>query len=320
MFTLRSALPVLVAGLTACTGTRALRLENDIGDLENDYDHNTELRWWLPEADAGPVARAYSRSTLVAALVGETAPDTEASVRLRLGQKMLVPVDISTPTPDPTDRPYAGWLHAGLAAERLTLDADPLRRSDRRASVELDLGVVGPSSLADHVMIEWHHFWELADPNGWDSQLKDEPALLFSVERDRRLGYGRVGEDHAWDLAGYFDWSLGSLRTKAALGGSARFGKDLARDFPLRSAPRGAGGGSLFAIGEVRYVLQDLFLDGNTWRAGPSVDKLPIVGDIGLGFEFDVLGVHLRLAHIWRSKEFEGQVGTRAVWVLDLGL
>ncbi len=311
---------LLLLVLSACSGTRALRLENDIGDLESDYNHNTELRWWLPEEDAGYVAGAFARSALVEALAGETTPDTDRQVRLRLGQKFFVPVDISDPTPDPNDRPYAGWLHAGLASERLTLDPDPERRSDRRASVELDLGIVGPSSLARQTMVEWHQFWELSDPNGWDAQLKDEPALLFSVERDRRLAYGLVGEAHAWDLAGYFDWSLGNVRTEAALGGSLRFGKDLARDFPLRSAPAGAGGGSLFTLGEVRYVAQDLFLDGNTWKDGPRVDKLPVVGEFGLGFEFDVRAVHLRLAYVWRSKEFDGQVGTRGVWVLDLGL
>jgi hypothetical protein len=306
--------------LSSCNGTRSLRLENDIGDLQNDYNHGTELRWWLPEDEAGPLGRSFARLGLVETLGGPRTPETESVVRLRLGQLMFVPVDIARKIPDPRDRPYAGWLHAGIAAERMTLDPDESRRHDRRSLVELDLGIIGPSSLSDEVQTNWHDFWGLTPPNGWDAQLQDEPALLFSVQRDRRLAYVPVGEAHAWDLAGHVDWSLGNLKTEAVVGGALRFGKNLPRDFVLRTAPAGAGGGSLFTFADLRYVAQDLFLDGNTWRDGPSVDKRPLVGEFGVGFDFDIKSLHLRLAHIWRSKEFYGQNGTRAVWVLELGI
>jgi len=297
-----------------------LRLENDIGDLQNDYNHGTELRWWQAEDDAGPIERGFANLGVIELLGLPETADTLASVRLRLGQLMFVPVDISRKNPDPRDRPYAGWLHAGIASEKLALDPDDTRRRDTRSMVELDLGVVGPSSLGEEVQTNWHEFWNLSEPLGWNSQLKDEPALLFTVQRDRRLGYGQVGEAHAWDAAGHIDWSLGNLRTEAVIGGALRFGKDLARDFALRSAPSGAGGGSLYIFGDLHAVAQDLFLDGNTWKDGPRVDKRPLVGELGIGLEFNLHSAHIRLAHLWRSKEFNGQDGTRAVWSLEVGL
>ena len=315
-------LAALLVGLllAACSGTRSLRLENDIDDLQHDYNHGTELRWWLPEEDAGAIAGGFASSRLVNYFAGSTTPETERLVRLRLGQLMFVPVDISARNPDPRDRPFAGWLHAGVASERLTIDPDDTARSDRRALVELDLGILGPSSLNDEVQTNWHEFWGLTPPLGWDAQLQDEPTLLFSVQRDRRLAYGTAGDRHAWDLAGHFDWSAGNLRTAATVGGALRFGKDLPRDFTMRTAPRGAGGGSVFTFGDLSYIAQDLFLDGNTWKDSPSVDKRPLVGEVGLGFEFDIDRLHFRLAHLWRSKEFFGQDGTRRVWVLELGI
>lgn len=316
----RRAAPLAALFLAACSGTRSLRLENDIGDLQNDYNHGTELRWWRSEEESGPLERGFSRLAAVELLGVPAGAATRSETRVRLGQLMFVPVDISRKNPDPRDRPYAGWLHAGVASERLALDSDDTRRRDRRSMVEIDLGIVGPSSLSEEVQTNWHEFWDLTDPRGWDSQLKDEPALLFTVQRDRRLGYGTVGEAHAWDASGHVDWSLGNLRTEAVVGGALRLGKDLARDFVLRSAPSGAGGGSLYAFGDLHAVAQDLFLDGNTWKDSPRVDKRPLVGVLGLGFEFNINSLHLRLAHLWRSKEFFGQDGTRSVWVLELGL
>jgi hypothetical protein len=57
------------------------------------------------------------------------------------GQSIFTPKDKQLSPPDPTDRPYAGWLYAGVGlyqeTNRYVLD-----------HLELLVGVVGPASLA----------------------------------------------------------------------------------------------------------------------------------------------------------------------------
>lgn len=313
----------LLLCLASCGAHRSLRVENDLGDLQHDYNHGTEIAWTSRASEASGLAQKWLDTGLVDLL---SVPDNETSrmgVRWRIGQLLMVPVDIALEIPNPRDRPYAGWLYAGLAAERLNLDANDLRRMDSRSSVELNLGIVGPSSLNEQVQTDWHKLAGLTEPNGWGSQLKDEATVMLTAQRDRRILYNEFESGHAWDLTGHVDGRLGNLHTEVALGGALRFGKHLARDFPMRTQASGAGGGSLFAFGEMRGVAHDMFLDGNTWRHvsdGPSVEKETLVGDIGLGLEFNIKALHMRLAHVWRSEEFESQDGSRAVWILELGL
>lgn len=307
-----------------------MRLRNDIGDLTSDYNHGTELNHWrdVKASDDGWLSAAL-RSDAVTWL-GDAAGllpslpsefDRRDAVHWRLGQLMFVPEKISQATPDPRDRPYAGWLYTGLASERLALDPDATRRHDQRARVELNLGILGPSSLSDDVQIQWHEIWDLSKPRGWGHQLKDEPTLLVAAQRDLRLAWGEAFGTHEWDLAGHFDWNLGNVRTSANVGAVARFGKALPRDFGFRSRPDpevGAGGGSVFLFGDVHAIAQDLFLDGNTWKDGPSVDKEPYVGEWGLGFDVNLGAVQLRLGHLWRSREFETQADAfEGVWFLE---
>lgn len=305
-------------------------MRNDIGDLNSDYNHGTELNgWWDVAAPGAPTwASALITSTPFDWLgtsfgLLPAPPDAferHQALHWRVGQLMFVPTNISIATPDPRDRPYGGWLYTGLANETLAIDPDDTRRHDQRTRVEVNVGIVGPSSLSEVVQSEWHGFWDLTDPKGWSAQIKDEPTLLIAVQRDLRLAFGKLSATHEWDLAGHFDWNAGNLRTSANLGGVWRLGKELPRDFGFRSRPTGAGGGSVFVFGDVHAIAQDLFLDGNTWKSSPSVDKEPFVGEFGLGFDIDVNRLQLRVGHLWRSEEFETQHGSQGVWFFELAL
>lgn len=327
---MNSAWAIALAGLAACANTASLRVRNDIGDLNSDYNHGTELNgWWDVAAPGAPTwASALITSTPFDWLgtsfgLLPAPPDAferHQALHWRVGQLMFVPTNISIAPPDPRDRPYGGWLYTGLANETLAIDPDDTRRHDQRTRVEVNVGIVGPSSLSEVVQSEWHGFWGLTDPKGWSAQIKDEPTLLIAVQRDLRLAFGKLSATHEWDLAGHFDWNAGNLRTSANLGGVWRLGKELPRDFGFRSRPTGAGGGSVFVFGDVHAIAQDLFLDGNTWKSSPSVDKEPFVGEFGLGFDIDVNRLQLRVGHLWRSEEFETQHGSQGVWFFELAL
>src|SRR5947209_2163074 len=92
-----------------------------------------------------------------------------------VGQRMYTPTNTDTPTPDPNDRPYAGWLYA-LTDTRLpttgTID-----------HLTLSLGVVGPHALARQTQDAVHRVLGEAESQAWDSQLKSEVTALVGYER-----------------------------------------------------------------------------------------------------------------------------------------
>lgn len=317
----RSAL--LALALAACSSTErtvGLRLANDLGDLEHDYTHNTELWWSQPVEEAPELLADLADSKALRLLAWPLDPDaaTHTRLRYRIGQLIYTPVDISTSVLQPRDRPFAAWLHAGLAVDRVRLDGDDARRRDQRNSLVLDLGLVGPSALGKQVQTEWHSFWELQPVEGWQHQLRDEPTLQLEGKNDWRLAFEELGEREQLDLLGHADWSLGSPRTGLDLGGTLRFGRDLPRDFGLRSPAGEERLGHVFLTGNLRLVEHNLFLDGNSSKDSHSVPKEDLVGEVGVGFSLRLGPVHLRLARILRSDEFRWQHGTRGVWTVDL--
>ncbi len=70
-----------------------------------------------------------------------------------LVQQIYAPEDITDPNPPPDDRPYAGYLYGGLFYQRQSYNPDGIDTLDH---VQLDLGVVGPSSLAEQSQSEVH--------------------------------------------------------------------------------------------------------------------------------------------------------------------
>ena len=104
----------------------------------------------------------------------------------------------------------------------------------------------------------------------------------------------------------------------AAVGATVRFGMDLPSDFgPPRIRPS-LPGSALFDPGkdwawyffagvEGRYVLHNIFLDGNTFSDSHSVDKEPLVGDFQVGAAITVGRMRLAYIHLLRTREFKQQ-------------
>ncbi|PKN46640.1 MAG: hypothetical protein CVU63_07325, partial [Deltaproteobacteria bacterium HGW-Deltaproteobacteria-20] len=84
---------------------------------------------------------------------------------------------------------YAGYLFGTVA-----LSADTGTRLD---TVALDLGVVGPPSLAEQTQKLVHEFIG-DDPNGWSTQLGTEVAFRLVYEQSHKIGT-RLGPE-LWGL------------------------------------------------------------------------------------------------------------------------
>jgi hypothetical protein len=236
-----------------------------------------------------------------------------------LGQNIYTPGNTDTLTPDPNDRPYAGWLYTSLDLQAKSLDGKMLRM------VEIAIGVVGPAALGRQAQNGFHDIIGVPHANGWDYQLKSEPGLILSWERRHRLLRLALNasEDFSTDFIGRYGLSLGNIRTNIAGGFGARIGWRLPEDFgadlirPSGGDETPASSTSIYFFGstEVRAIARNIFLDGNTWRDSPSVDKRPLVADLNAGLVFrfpahlgSIRGLQLAYIQNYRTKEFYGQL------------
>jgi hypothetical protein len=285
----------------------SLVVENDLFvDRDRHYTNGVRLSWLTPLGTEPGVIKDAAR------MVPMLAEAKDIRVEFALGQSMFTPTDTSQRIPDPTDRPYAGWLYANVGVV-----AETGRRLDQMA---LGIGIVGPASLAEQTQKFVHDLRNFDKPRGWDAQLKNEPTVQLTWQSSWRalvsgplfLGFGFDATPHAGVAVGnVFDYVNGGV--------TFRFGQNLPDDFgPPRVEPSLPGSGFfkptdsrfgwyLFAGVDGRAVARNMFLDGNTFRDSPDVDSKPFVGDLQLGFAVVIDDVRLAYTHVFRTKEFDGQ-------------
>ncbi|MGF1592586.1 MAG: lipid A deacylase LpxR family protein [Kiloniellaceae bacterium] len=262
--------------------------------------------------------------------------DGNLRVTYSLGQEIFTPERIEERALIEDDRPYAGWTYLGVGMIS--------ENGDRLDNLELNVGMIGPASLADKTQIEYHKLIGVQVPEGWDNQLHNEPGVVLYYERKwRNLWQAKEGElpllgeiplldELAFDVTPHLGGALGNVYTYGAGGLTLRVGDVLPNDYGpprLRPAlpgsdyfrPDGSFGWYLFAGAEGRVVLRNIFLDGNTFRDSHSVDKRPLVLDLQAGVAV-MLGERVRLAytHLWRSKEFREQDGFGQFGTLSLSV
>ncbi len=234
-----------------------------------------------------------------------------------LGHAMYTPKDYAATELIEDDRPYAGWLYLGFAYNA--------RIGDRLSTTELNLGIVGPSALAEQAQDLIHDLRGFEKFRGWDNQLRDEFGIKLVHERKRRWPERdpeHMPERWQWDAITHWGGSVGNVATHLNAGGEIRFGYGLPDDFgtsPARpggdnNAPDGSGqrwhsrlGAHLFLSGGARLVARDIFLDGNTFKDSHSVDKEWLVGEAAWGMAFHVKDVKFAFARYFRTREFESQ-------------
>ncbi len=245
-----------------------------------------------------------------------------------IGQSIFTPEDRLLVPPDETDRPYAGWLYGGVSLYR-----DTGRTLDRAT---LTLGLVGPGAGARRVQNGWH---DLTNPfigapqvRGWPYQLKNEPGIVVSEERKWRFATS-LGPFEA-DVLPEANVSLGNILTYAGAGAMIRFGQHLrvdwgqpriqpalaGTDFVNPDALRRGPAWYVFAGGEARAVARNIFLDGNTFESGPSVDKKPVVADFTAGAALVTRALRLGVSYTYRTEEFDRQHGANNFLAINLSI
>jgi len=286
-------------------GSFSILVENDVFyKSDRDYTSGVALAYTTGATDTpeGLVALGNDLSFLLA--------PGDIRAGYELGQDIFTPANTAAPVPPLNQRPYAGFLWGSLAL--LSTDERHLNQ------LQLQLGVVGPLAQGQEAQIFVHSILGESKPQGWDYQLRNEPAVQLTYERAYKLIPPRTALGFIFDLEPHIGAAAGNVYDYVAAGALARAGINLPNDFgPLRLDPalpgsnffqaRGGFSAYVFAGLDVRAIARNIFLDGNTWQNSRRVDKIPYVGDLQLGAAIELGGLRLSYMHVFRTKEYRGQ-------------
>lgn len=286
--------------------------ENDsFAGTDRDYTNGTKFSWSTPFDELNRSSLPEWSFPFFAGLpfVGK---DGTHAVSLSFGQDMYTPEDTVSSAVIQDDRPYAGYLY--LAAGFHT------RHAKRKDSWELRLGVVGPSSLAEKTQNLVHDMIGDDRAQGWDNQLKDEPAIDLICESQWRGGSMPLGQQFGLELIPHLGGRIGTVNLYLNAGAEIRFGRNLPNDFGSCPIRAGCETNSAFNDGAKRKstfhffisadgkaVAHDIFLDGNLYHDSHSVDKEILVGELMGGFVWQIASMKWTYSYIYRSKQFETQ-------------
>lgn len=275
-------------------GSYSVLLENDfVTGSDNNYTNGVGLSWASNELSQYPTDSAVQRwYRFWSFLPGVDAGEAKRHVSWTLGQEMHTPDDIGDPNPPPDDQPYAGVAY---------IDSDIHTLSGRWSqSWHLRVGVVGPASGAGKVQRWVHRHLSLDPPQGWNTQLSNEPLLNIGITRTYRFYEKQVASRFKLRVVPGFNLEAGNYQTSASAGGLVEFGRNLPDALAVSSLGNGldtsgvVGGRpnrqlswSIFlALGGHLYA-HYLPLDGTVFRNSRSVDRDSVVG-------FAIVGASLR--------------------------
>lgn len=230
-----------------------------------------------------------------------------------VGQNIYTPEDIGVRAEQNQDRPWAAWLYGSVGLATL--------ENNHIDELEFTLGIVGPEALGEQTQKAIHrNITDSETPKGWSNQLEFEPGVILSWQRrwprwwSQNIGPLRLRAEPNVNV------SLGNIYTYAGTGVSLKLGPNLGiiEDSPPRVRPAMPGTGffetpergwswHLFAGADGRAVGRNIFLDGNSFRDGPSIDKEYFVGDLTAGAALTFDRYRLSYSFNYRTKEFEDQ-------------
>jgi hypothetical protein len=291
-------------------------LENDFfGGTDRHYTNGVKFSWLSRDLTTWGVAGW--RRNLVETLPFINRPDAQKNFGIALGQNIYTPENTDLHVPDPTDRPYAGWTY---------LEFNFVSKTPRvMDTLSFQVGMIGRHSYAQETQKLVHGWLNNEQAKGWAFQLKDEVGVNVMAERRWRLFARSWDNRFGFDIVPHLGVSLGNVQTFANTGATVRVGFNLPSDFGNELIAGGSATnsplddrdpritsrrrGSLFVFGgaDGRAVARDIFLDGNTWKDSPSVEKKRVVGESYWGAGVVLARWEITYTYVVRSKEFKAQ-------------
>ncbi len=265
--------------------TLTIYWENDaFAGTDGNYTNGFKFTWSTPYLidQQGSVMSKWA-NPIFSRLPLVDDPGISRAVSLSVGQNIYTPEDTETEKLIEDQRPYAGYLYAAFGFHS--------RSKNRKDIWEIDVGMVGPASLAEQTQNLGHDIIGNERAQGWNNQLKNEPTIEIIYESKWRWLYSSIGRRFGYDVIPHLGGRLGNVPVYANTGFEIRFGWYLLKNFgtcPIRpgceteqafeghrvtSFQRSQVGIHLFTAVDGRAVLHDIFLDGNTFQDSHSVKK-----------------------------------------------
>jgi len=285
-------------------GVFTFLVENDaFARADHNYTSGIKLSYVYPRGSSDQV-RDYLQQHIWP-IDGKAVWRTEVS----LGQSIFTPKDLSIATPQPNDRPYAGWLYLGygLIAERRT----------SVTTFDLEAGITGQMSGAEWAQRDLHHWLDDKDPQGWANQLKSHAGVDFTVDRKWRGPRSASVFGISADVMPEAGATVGNVTDEAFTGLTVRLGSDLETSaLPMRVRPSLAGSGTfddtsgfgwyVFAGTMARAVGYNVFLQGDLpYRT--NIEKRPLVIDSQFGIALRFWRLETTFTYVGRTSEFKPQ-------------
>lgn len=308
-----------------------LYLENDlIAGTDRNYTNGTKLSWISPDVTRfRDVEEAVWLQGFVSRLPYINKDGLQRNVVVSLGQNMYTPENISATDFIPDDRPYGGWLYLGFGFHSKTTHV--------LDSWEINLGIVGPYSFAADTQKFVHAIIDSPRPKGWHHQIGTEPGVNFVYVHKKR--FFELGADDGWKVEAFrhYGGSLGNVAAYLNAGLELRAGWRLPSDFGSSLIRMAGESGSPTSSRDPRYLVEDrqlgfaidasvdarvvgrdIFLDGNTFRDSPSLDKEPYVGDATLGASILYRNWKFSFTQVFRTRQFDLQDNAHSFGSLNL--
>ena len=232
-----------------------------------------------------------------------------------IGQNQYTPKDITSFLPDPEDRPFAGYLYAGvnttIGAE---IQAEALWSAVKiipETTIEMDLGVLGSPSLAGSAQATVHVLRESRIPRGWHAQIGPEPTaqLLYANRVGLRLHPLAHPVLPQLEVTPSVRGALGTVQVFGAAGVTLRAGWNLTglatNIIPIAydlGAPHSWGLSASFGW-ERRWWARNAFLDGGILGEPPSADRQPHNTDVRWSVELRVDPFTMTYTDVERTQE-----------------
>ncbi|MGZ6419230.1 MAG: lipid A deacylase LpxR family protein, partial [Pseudobdellovibrio sp.] len=210
---------------------------------------------------------------------------SQSNFSFSLGQQIYTPNNTGTSQTVTNDRPYAGWLYAGVSAN--------VKEEMSSHILELDVGVIGPEAEGESIQNGFHRVIGEQPAEGWSHQLGNQAAFQLSYQERTKI-YELKNEiyQNYFDAIPLYGAVLGNVAVNAYAGALVRLGTHLPDSFgPTRSSspegdtfvdlsPKTLSETSLYVFGGARgtAVLHNLFLDGE------NIHKKTLVGETEFGF------------------------------------
>lgn len=233
-----------------------------------------------------------------------------ARVGWQFGQSIFTPNDTEASELLPDERPYAGWLYAGMSVVYST--------SNHIDTWSLNIGTVGPRAKGEEVQNGFHDLINSNEAAGWSNQIDDKGGVVLVVERKWRAIAESEMIGLGVDMMPHIGLSLGNIEQYANAGFTVRIGKDLRNDFgPPRIHPSLPGTSFfvpedswswyLYAGVDGRYVDRNIFIDDFDESFRWNIEKERWVGDLQLGLVLTRGDFRLAYSYVYRSEQFRQQ-------------